>query len=582
MDHSTVNGNTGDSIPGIYYEALGQVAEEWPLLSITDSTIANNSTGFAARVTVLAQASGIRQVNGRLVISGSTVSGNTGGWIGGVYATTNGGRIVNSTISGNSAQYIGGLRVDSHQNEFQITNTTITENSAFLAGGVHLTSANVVVANSIIAANHLTGDNRESDFYGSSIFQTGGNNLFGEVTQLSILDPTGTAAATDLLGSVSVPLNPQLEPLQDNGGPTQTHLPMTGSPVIDAGNSSLASLLSTDQRGGNRIERSAVDIGAVEVANVAPSIAVAADSVTVDEGQLAIVGGTVTDFEGDSVTLSVSIGTIVDNNDGTWSWQLQSDDGPSGGATVTVTAMDEFGATDEVEFLLNVLNVAPVVSVTAETEVEPGQPVAFQLSTTDVSAADQAANFVYSIDWDSDGVVDETLTGGALATVNHVFDTLGDHTVSITATDKDQGVSETVTHVVAVHQPVELLANSSLNLNSADKNKKFEVVILSTSSFDARGIDVSTVIWAQAAASGSKFRDVNHDGLADLVLTFQLSDTSLVDLYRNALAVDSQNNHQTVDVPITGRTNSGTVISGFHTLDLFMTGRALRDMLNSL
>ena len=166
--------------------------------------------------------------------------------------------------------------------------------------------------------------------------------------------------------------------------------------------------------------------------------------------------------------------------------------------------------------------------------------------------------------------------------MNHVFDTPGDHTVSITATDKDQGVSETVTHVVAVHQPVELLANSSLNLNSADKNKKFEVVILSTSSFDARGIDVSTVIWAQAAASGSKFRDVNHDGLADLVLTFQLSDTSLVDLYRNALAVDSQNNHQTVDVPITGRTNSGTVISGFHTLDLFMTGRALRDMLNSL
>jgi len=45
-----------------------------------------------------------------------------------------------------------------------------------------------------------------------------------------------------------------LGPLQNNGGPTQTHAPLAGSPAIDAGNptgcrDSLGALLLMDQRG---------------------------------------------------------------------------------------------------------------------------------------------------------------------------------------------------------------------------------------------------------------------------------------------------------------------------------------------
>jgi serine-aspartate repeat-containing protein C/D/E len=59
--------------------------------------------------------------------------------------------------------------------------------------------------------------------------------------------------------------NPKLMPLANNGGPTQTMLPMAGSPVIDAGSNALIpSGVTTDQRGLPRIFGKSVDIGADE------------------------------------------------------------------------------------------------------------------------------------------------------------------------------------------------------------------------------------------------------------------------------------------------------------------------------
>lgn len=63
--------------------------------------------------------------------------------------------------------------------------------------------------------------------------------------------------------------DPMLGPLQDNGGPTWTHLPLPGSPLIDAGSTDLAldfegHPLETDQRGFARVQHGRVDIGAAE------------------------------------------------------------------------------------------------------------------------------------------------------------------------------------------------------------------------------------------------------------------------------------------------------------------------------
>ncbi len=124
---------------------------------------------------------------------------------------------------------------------------------------------------------------------------------------------------------------------------------------------------------------------------------------------------------------------------------------------------------------------------------------------------------------------------------------------------------------------------SRINLNSADKgNKSVTLVLHATDDVDATLIDATTIVWASTTATKSSLKDVDHDGDLDLVLEFNLSETDLVDRYRDALATDPSNNSQTVAVPLTGRTLVGDRISGSAEIDLLMTGKALRDLLASI
>jgi hypothetical protein len=56
--------------------------------------------------------------------------------------------------------------------------------------------------------------------------------------------------------------DPLLGPLQNNGGPTETHTLLLGSPAIDAGDNTACP--ATDQRGVAQPEGAACDIGAYE------------------------------------------------------------------------------------------------------------------------------------------------------------------------------------------------------------------------------------------------------------------------------------------------------------------------------
>ena len=126
------------------------------------------------------------------------------------------------------------------------------------AGGTFNLSNSIVAENtagSILASPDITGD-----------FTSLGNNLIGDVG-----DATGLTDGVnnDQVGDDVTPINPLLGPLQNNGGTTLTHLPLTGSPAIDAGNNSGAP--ATDQRGVNRVLDgepdgvATIDVGAVEV-----------------------------------------------------------------------------------------------------------------------------------------------------------------------------------------------------------------------------------------------------------------------------------------------------------------------------
>lgn len=67
-------------------------------------------------------------------------------------------------------------------------------------------------------------------------------------------------------------VDPMLGALADNGGPTLTHLPQTGSPAIDAGDQAACDSdgITTDQRGFKRVDGKC-DIGSVEVGAKPPS-----------------------------------------------------------------------------------------------------------------------------------------------------------------------------------------------------------------------------------------------------------------------------------------------------------------------
>lgn len=190
-----------------------------------------------------------------LSIDSSTLDGNTA-TLGGALNNYGNVAIVNSTIAGNSASQGGGI--DSTGGQTSLLNVTVADNSATTsAGGISTLGGSTTFSleNTIVAGN-TSADG--SDLAGAFVSQ--GNNLIGNVGAA-----TGFAAGTDgdLVGGAGNPtINPELGPLQNNGGPTPTLLPAANSPAVDSGNNNGAP--SVDQRGIVRPLGGTVDIGSVE------------------------------------------------------------------------------------------------------------------------------------------------------------------------------------------------------------------------------------------------------------------------------------------------------------------------------
>jgi hypothetical protein len=137
-----------------------------------------------------------------------------------------------------------------------LTNSTVSGNDARVRGG-GISGFYGTVTNTIVAGNSavVTGANCDS----------AANSPFG----FNLTDDTscGFSAAGDL-----VVADAMLGPLQDNGGPTETHALLAGSPAINAASCGFPPpTTDTDQRGVLRPQGAACDIGAFEV-EVAASI----------------------------------------------------------------------------------------------------------------------------------------------------------------------------------------------------------------------------------------------------------------------------------------------------------------------
>jgi hypothetical protein len=223
-------------------------------LTILNSTLSGNSTsqelgGGAIR-------SGTFKAPGTVTVISSTISGNSapesGG--GGIDIEYGGLIIVNSTVSGNSARDDGG-GIENLEGSVLIANSTISGNSAKSGGGVYNAGqqglGTVETGNTIFDG----GPSGENIFNNGGLVGSDGYNLSSDDGG-GLLTGPGDQINTD----------PLLGPLQDNGGPTLTHLPLPDSPAIDAGDPNFTPPPSHDQRGScfHRKFGRRIDVGSVE------------------------------------------------------------------------------------------------------------------------------------------------------------------------------------------------------------------------------------------------------------------------------------------------------------------------------
>jgi Ca2+-binding RTX toxin-like protein len=139
-----------------------------------------------------------------------------------------------------------------------LNNSTVAFNTAAAGTGGGVLNADTATAVSTIFSDNAAA--ADADFSGTV---TASASL--------IEDPTGTTIIAGALGPNLVGLDPNLGPLANNGGPTQSHALLAGSPAIDRGVNPLG--LIFDQRGffflrtidGNGDGIAVADIGAFEV-----------------------------------------------------------------------------------------------------------------------------------------------------------------------------------------------------------------------------------------------------------------------------------------------------------------------------
>ncbi|MCB9911408.1 MAG: right-handed parallel beta-helix repeat-containing protein [Planctomycetes bacterium] len=277
IDHSTLREN---AYIGTSTSAGGGGLFNWSIATIRDSAIEQNASatgqggGIYNRGTLSLERCRLtgntaRYFGGAIysahesddlfLITTSTLSGNSAGKGGAVYNA--GGDadsiLLHCTLSGNRAYEQGGA-IYAYSGRAKLVHCTVTANQAVTlsdtggaGGGLGIsqfsaTPTTVILHNTILAGNGVGPGGGSPDF---------------------VIIRSGTLEREGLFNWVGG--DPLLGPLQDNGGLTLTHLPLAGSPVIDAGSTELAldlegMPLTVDQRGFPRIQDRGVDIGAVE------------------------------------------------------------------------------------------------------------------------------------------------------------------------------------------------------------------------------------------------------------------------------------------------------------------------------
>jgi len=280
LNSLTITNGFSSSIGGGIYNGGG--------LTLTNCTLSGNSAtnGGAIYNTFYAT----------LALNQCTLSGNSALYGGGIaIKDIGGGGILNygtatlnqCTLSANSA-IIGGGGIGNVNGTLALNQCTLSGNSANGGGGIlnytYRTlngTATATITNTIVGGNsgsYGADIDNGADLYYYATLTYGGSNLVQSVYN-SYDTITGGGTIT---GPAPLTNAPDLAPLGNYGGPTQTMPPLPGSPAIGAG-SVAANTFSTDQRGYPRTQNGLIDLGAVELQSPAANPPVL-ENITVPAG----------------------------------------------------------------------------------------------------------------------------------------------------------------------------------------------------------------------------------------------------------------------------------------------------------
>jgi hypothetical protein len=194
--------------------------------------------------------------------------------------------LTNDTVASNTASVLGGgyfgtdceLGPDDQQTTAFLFDTIAGNSAASGGGNINTNDGSVLTTGKSIVAGGVSGGSATTNcsFSGSGTLTSLGYNLVDDST-------CGTPGTGDIIGQGA-----QLGALGNNGGPTQTELPASGSPAVSAVPASVCTGtgVSTDQRGNARGAgtNGSCTIGSVEVAPAAPSFNPNGYRMVADEG----------------------------------------------------------------------------------------------------------------------------------------------------------------------------------------------------------------------------------------------------------------------------------------------------------